>query len=152
MATPSSVWQSKVLGASHIFARLAKGTNFYTPDIRVNNYIGDQQVDPAAAALPDGGAMVAWSSYRQDGSLWGVYARKMTAAGTWPRRRNFWSINIPSATSANLPFAPWPTAMSSSPGCRRGSVLSRAADVYARVFTAAGVPVTGEFLVSSSHQ
>jgi hypothetical protein len=30
------VWQSKLLGASHIFARFAKGTNFYTPDIRVN--------------------------------------------------------------------------------------------------------------------
>ena len=83
------VWQSRVLGTPDIFARLGKGPNFYTGDIRVNTYLKDQQVEPAAAALADGGAMVVWASYGQDGSLWGVYARKVTAAGALAGTQEF---------------------------------------------------------------
>ena len=83
------VWQSSVPGSPDIFARLGKGTNFYTADLRLNNYITDQQVDPAVAALPDGGAMVVWASYGQDGSLWGVYARKVMANGTLAGAQEF---------------------------------------------------------------
>jgi hypothetical protein len=144
------LWQSKLLGASHIFARFAKGTNFYTPDIRVNASISDQQVEPAAAALPDGGVMAAWASYGQDGSLWGVYARKLTAAGAGATAQEFlvnqYTIgnqrkpSVCALANGNVVFA-WVS---------EGERFVASRDIYARVFTAAGVPVTSEFLVNTA--
>ena len=143
------VWQSSVLGTPAVFARLAKGTTFLTSDIRVNNDLKDQKAEPAASALPDGGAMVAWASYGQDGSLWGVYARKVTAAGTLAGAQEF-LVNqytagnqrkpaVCTLANGNVVFA-WVS---------EGERYVQSRDVYARVFTAAGVPVTGEFLVNS---
>lgn len=144
------VWQSSVLGQPAVFARLAKGTSFFTSDIRVNNDLKDQKGDPAAAALPDGGAMVAWSSYGQDGSLWGVYARRMTAAGGLAGAQEF-LVNqyttgnqrhpaVCTLANGNVVFA-WVS---------EGERFVGSSDIYARVFTAAGMPVTTEFLVNSS--
>ena len=142
------VWQSKVLGTPDIFARLAHGTNFFTSDIRVNTYLKDQQVDPAASATLDGGAMVAWASYGQDGGLWGIYARKVTAAGALAGAQEF-QVNkfignqrrpaVCTLAEGNVVFA-WVSD-------KERTAKSR--DVYARVFTTAGVPVTGEILVNT---
>jgi hypothetical protein len=144
------VWQSRVLGTPDIFARLGKGTNFYTNDLRLNNYITDQQVDPAVAALPDGGAMVVWASYGQDGSLWGVYARKVMANGTLAGAQEFlvnqYTIGnqrkpaVCALAGGNVVFA-WVS---------EGERFYSSRDIYARVFTPAGVPVTQEFLVNSA--
>ena len=163
------VWQSKKLGTSAIFARLAKGTNFFTSDIRVNNYLKDQNVDPVATATPDGGAMVAWASYGQGGGKWAIYARKVTATGALagaqefrvneftnssllslnsvPRQPGF-QVNqftgnqrkpaVCTLANGNVVFA-WASSAERSP-------LSQ--DIYARVFTTAGTPVTGEILVN----
>jgi len=145
------VWQSSVLGSPDIFARLGQGTNFYTGDLRLNNYIKDQQVDPAVAALPDGGAMAVWSSFGQDGSLWGVYARKVTAGGAVEGAQEFlvnqYTIGnqrkpaVCALANGNVVFA-WVS---------EAERFYRSRDIYARVFTAAGVPVTGEFLVNSTN-
>ncbi len=87
------VWQSSVSGQPCIYARFARnsakdavsyGTNFYNGDILVNTYGKDQQVNPSVAALPDGSAIITWASYGQDGSMWGVYARKLTPARNRP--------------------------------------------------------------------
>jgi hypothetical protein len=144
------VWQSSVLGSSDIFARLARGTNFFTSEIRVNNNMKDQKVEPAVAALPDGGAMITWASYGQDGSGWGVYARKVTASGALAGAQEF-LVNQYTAGNQRRP------ALCTLAG---GNVVfawvsdqERSAwnsDVYARVFSAAGVPVTAEFLVNSA--
>jgi hypothetical protein len=144
------VWQSSVLGKPAIFARLAKGADFITSDIRVNKNLTDQKAEPAATALPDGGAMVAWSSYGQDGSLWGVYARKVTAAGAVAGAQEFlvnqYTIgnqrkpSVCTLANGNVVFA-WVS---------QGERFVGSQDIYARVFTAAGVPVTGEFLVNSA--
>jgi len=144
------VWQSKVLGSADIFARLAKGTNFFTPEIRVNNWLKDQQVEPAVTALPDGGAMITWASYGQDGSGWGVYARKITAAGVLAGAQEFlvnqYTIGnqrkpaVCTLAGGNVVFA-WVSDQERS---------AWSADIYGRVFTPAGVPVTSEFLINSA--
>lgn len=142
------VWQSKKLGTPAIFARLAKGTNFLTPDIRVNNFLKDQNVDPVATATLDGGAMVAWASYGQNGGKWGIYARKVTASGTLAGAQEFRVSQFignqrrPAActlANGNVVLA-WV-----SDAERSG--LSR--DIYARVFNSAGMAVTGEILVNT---
>lgn len=52
-------------------------------EFQVNTYVAEDQMEPAVALLPDGGFVVAWQSGRsplavspQDGSGWGVYARR----------------------------------------------------------------------------
>ena len=144
------VWQSSTMGKPYIFARLAKGTSFFTSDIRVNSYLKDQLAEPAASALPDGGAMVAWASLGKDGSLWGVYGRKVTASGAVAGAQEFlvnqYTIGnqrtpaVCTLAQGKVVFA-WVS---------EGERFTGSRDIYARVFTAAGVPVTGEFLVSST--
>ncbi len=106
-------------------------------------------MEPAAAALADGGAMVVWASYGQDGSLWGVYARKVTAAGALAGTQEFlvnqYTIGnqrkpaVCALANGDVVFA-WVS---------EGERFVTSRDIYARVFTAAGVPVTGEFLANS---
>jgi hypothetical protein len=81
------VWANEgVLGALHdgygIFARrydvsgVAQGGEF-----RVSTYITDYQAFPAIAMSHDGNFLVAWSSYGQDGSGDGVFARRFDVSG-----------------------------------------------------------------------
>jgi hypothetical protein len=162
------VWQGSVTagGKPYIYARFAKnaakdatsyGTNFYTADIQVNTYAADQQVDPAVAALPDGSAIIAWSSYGQNGSgsMWGVYARRLTAAGTAIAADNggstkqflvtqYTSYNQRNPAVATLAGGNYVIAWVSEQERSFNSV-----DVYARIFTPAGVPVTDEIPIDS---
>jgi subtilisin-like proprotein convertase family protein len=50
-------------------------------EFRVNQYTNDKQVDPQIAMDADGDFVVAWSSYGQDGSGYGVYARRYSKVG-----------------------------------------------------------------------
>ncbi len=49
-------------------------------EFRVNTYTASSQVHPSAAALEDGGFVITWHSYGQDGSDWGIYAQKFSAS------------------------------------------------------------------------
>jgi hypothetical protein len=52
------------------------------PEFRVNTTLGNDQTDPAIAALSDGGFVVVWSDDGgADGSGWGVFAQRFDAAG-----------------------------------------------------------------------
>ncbi len=156
------VWQSSAAGTPDIYARLSAGTiskgakastnygtNFTTIDLRLNTYLPDQQVDPAVAALQDGGAIVTWASYGQDGSLWGVFARKISSKGVLSPAKEF-QVNTYTAYNqrkpavATLANGDYVIAWVSEHERFAGSV-----DIYARVFTAAGAPVTGEMLINS---
>jgi hypothetical protein len=153
------VWQSSVAGTPDIYARLAKGTttaaektygtNFGTIDLRVNTYTKDQQIDPAVAALPDGSAIITWSSYGQDGSMWGVFARKISGKGAFSPAKEFkvnqyTQFNQRKPAVATLANGNYVIAWISEQERFYSSV-----DVYARVFTAAGVPVTDEIAINS---
>ncbi|MBA5776303.1 cadherin-like domain-containing protein, partial [Stappia sp. F7233] len=49
---------------------------------QVNTYTADRQAFPSVAVLSDGGFVVAWESYLQDGSADGVYGQRFNASGT----------------------------------------------------------------------
>jgi uncharacterized repeat protein (TIGR01451 family) len=56
-----------------------------TPDggeFQVNTYTTNYQWLPSVAMDADGDFVIAWESYRQDGSDWGVYAQRYTSDGT----------------------------------------------------------------------
>jgi hypothetical protein len=161
------VWQGSVTagGRPQIYARFANGgaknagaygSNFYTGDILVNTYTADQQVDPAVAALPDGSAVITWSSYEQDGSMWGVYARRLSPKGTAMAEKKGASTKqflvnqytkfnqrnpdvAALGTNGNYVIT-WISEQETSP---------KGVDVYARVFADSGIPLTDEIQVSS---
>jgi len=47
----------------------------------VNTYTTDYQIQPSTTALADGGFVVTWQSWGQDGSYYGVYAQMYDANG-----------------------------------------------------------------------
>jgi hypothetical protein len=51
------------------------------PSFIANSYQTNDQERPAIAATRDGGYVLAWQSFGQDGSRYGIYAQKFTAAG-----------------------------------------------------------------------
>ena len=50
-------------------------------ETQVNTYTSSDQVTPAISALADGGYVVTWQSYYQDGSGYGIYAQRYDADG-----------------------------------------------------------------------
>src|SRR5439155_18537780 len=76
------VWQGGARGFQHINARFLKGDGtFATGDRLVNTYTNNHQIDPAVSVLAGGNVVVTWSSYGQDGSIYGVYAQLFSPTG-----------------------------------------------------------------------
>ena len=78
------VWSGKGPGdVSGIYGRryAADGTAT-TGEFRINTQTAYEQTAPAVAALPDGGALVAWESHgNADGDASGIYMQRFNAAG-----------------------------------------------------------------------
>ena len=51
-------------------------------EFRVNTYTSSDQIYSSVTALADGGFVVTWSSYGQDGSGYGIYGQRYAADGT----------------------------------------------------------------------
>jgi len=76
-------WQGGPIGFQKIYGRFlgVDGTGA-TPDIALSAGDGEHQIDPVAVVLRDGSIVVAWSSYRQDGSAsYDIYARQISSSG-----------------------------------------------------------------------
>ena len=50
-------------------------------EFRANTYIASQQVSPSSVGLNDGGFLITWNSYLQDGDESGVYGQRYNADG-----------------------------------------------------------------------
>jgi len=146
------VWQSSVLGSPDIFARLWKGNKPLTADIRVNAYLVDQQIDPVVDALADGGAIIAWASYGQDGSLWGIYARRFNAAGVAATPKEFLVNQYTQYNQRNPAVATLANGNYVIAWVSEQQRFAASADIYARVFTSGGMPVTDEILLNSGNR
>ena len=51
-------------------------------EFQVNTYTNSLQSTPSVAALPDGGWIISWQSYGQDGHDYGIYAQRYAADGS----------------------------------------------------------------------
>lgn len=151
------VWQGNGLKTYDIYARILTGDgSFLNSDTRVNAYPKDQQSAPAVTASADGGAWVAWQSYGQDGSMYGVYARKISASGKVGANEfqvnQATSFNQRSPALATLSNGNIVVAWISEQERFRSSVNSAGSvDVYARIFDDAGQAVSNEVLINSGN-
>ena len=114
-------------------------------DFRVNTHLPQIQVEPSIASDADGDFVVAWESSLQDGSNLGVYAQRFDAAGA--RRGAEFRVNVTTFRRQS----------GASVAMDDDGVFVVAwqnhendfeSDIRARVYNAAGTPLTGEILVN----
>jgi hypothetical protein len=118
-----------------------------TAEIAVNSATTGDQVSPSVAVLDDGAFVVVWTSNGADGSLFGIRARRFTAAGV-PLSGEL-AVNSTTAGSQVSPRATSAAgagflAIWSGPG------LGDSNEIFARAFDAAGLPLSLEFRVNST--
>ena len=76
------VWQGGASGFQHIYARFLKSDGtFATGDVVVNTYTNNHQINPSVTVLNGGNVVVTWSSYGQDGDMYGVYGQRFSPSG-----------------------------------------------------------------------
>jgi large repetitive protein len=118
-----------------------------TSDFRINTYITTSQYAPTITALTDGGFVVSWSSFGQDGSGSGVYAQRYNAAGGVVGSE--FQVNTYTTSYQNDPAI---TALADG-----GFVVSWTSQdqdgdgygIYAQRYNAAGVAAGSEFRVNT---
>ncbi|MBI3450234.1 MAG: hypothetical protein HY049_15135 [Acidobacteria bacterium] len=117
-------------------------------EFQVNTYTTGYQSRALVAVAPAGNFVVAWDSYRQDGSGLGIFARRFDSAGT-PGGGEF-QVNTYTTSSqlfatvaidANSRFAVAWTDYGHEDGSSSG--------VFARRFDSAGSPLSAEFQVNT---
>ena len=148
------VWQSSDQDGSGagVYARLfdAAGAAL-SGEIRVSQTTAGDQLTPAVAWSPAGSFLVAWASNGQDGSGFGVYARRLSAA-TGQALGNEFLVNV---TTAGSQLAPKIAAQGASFYVVWSGVGASGDtnDVYGRGFAALGAAagaVTGEVRLNGS--
>lgn len=166
------VWQGGEVGSQHIFARFLTSSNtFATSDIRVSGYADGPQVDPQVSVMADGSVMVSYSSVGQDGSMSGIFAQRLSAAGVKVgsefQINQFTNYNqrTPAATvlGNGTYVVAWVSeqqrssySVSANGGdlkwTMEGQQVGSSIDVYARLFDANNVALGNEFLVNTTNK
>jgi hypothetical protein len=117
-------------------------------EFRANSYTTGYQVLSDVAVDPSGNFVVAWASDQQDGSGYGVFARRFNSSGV-PQGPEF-RINTYTTGAQDDPQV----ATDSSGGflvtwASVGQLGSPGEDVFGRRYDAAGTPIGGEFLINT---
>lgn len=145
------VWEHWVNNenASDVFAQVfdLNGTRI-GPIFRVNEYTKDPQISPRVAVAPDGRFVVTWTSYYQDGSGNGVYARQYDSNGNpfgheFQVNRN----NTKSQQESDIQMDKDENFVITWSSAQNGNFD----DIYAQKFLSNGTRVGSEFRVNSEN-
>ena len=117
-------------------------------EFRVNTSTTNDQSNPIVTALNDGGFLVSWTSFGQDGDRWGIYAQRYNASGATVGTE--FRVNT---STTNDQYYPTVTALNDG-----GFLVSWASfgqdgssfGIYAQRYNASGATVGTEFLVNTS--
>jgi hypothetical protein len=158
------VWQGGQQGFQRIYARyLSSGSLWLGPDILVNTFNGNSQVNPVVATLTNGNVVVAWASFNQASptSFQDVYAQMLSPTGgkingEFPVNQ-FTSYNQRNPAIAALSDGRFVMVWVSeqqrvldAQDNTAGLSGTASVDVYARIFSAGGSPAGNEFLVNTT--
>jgi hypothetical protein len=150
------VWQGGKQGFQHIYARFLSSSNtFVTGDVMVNATTNYYQINPVITTLPNGNVIVSWSSFGQDGSMQGIYAQQLTAAGAKVGAEipvnQFTSYNQRTPAIASLSsggfIIVWVSEQQRHVASTNGTIAS--VDIYGRLYNSAAVPLGNEFLINT---
>jgi len=147
------VWMSLLQDGSYsgIFARRfdTAGSPLDTAEFQVNTFSTGYQVEPSVGVADSGDFAVTWMSYDQDGSAWGVFARRFDSSGVALDTAEF-QVNTYTTSSQIAP--------SVGVAGSGGFVVAWTSDgqdgsdggIFAREFDTAGSPLdTTEFQVNT---
>jgi uncharacterized protein (DUF2147 family) len=149
-----AAWQSTGQDgdSSGIYAQRYNASGNQNFEFKVNTYITNNQLNPSVAMDSAGDFVIAWQSYGQDGSFYGIYAQRYNADGSKPSTNggefqvnttvNSRQINpavAVSDASGNFVIA-WQSA-----GGQDGSGYG----IYAQRYNAAGATQGAEFKVNT---
>jgi hypothetical protein len=115
-------------------------------EFAVNQHTTSSQQYATVAMDADGDFVVAWESVVQDGSSYGVYARRYNSAGVAQGDE----FLVPTTTAAVQAAATVAMDDAGNFVIAWGSSHGGSYDIYARRFSAAGAPAGDEFLVNTS--
>ncbi|HZQ46424.1 MAG TPA: hypothetical protein VFC07_05385, partial [Verrucomicrobiae bacterium] len=164
-----AVWQGGKQGFQHIYGAFLASNNVLlnSSDVMINTATNVYQTGAAIAALSNGNAVVAWSSFGQDNAdgLQGVYAQVMSPAGQKVggefQVNQFTPFNQRTPAVAAFPNGNFIIAWVSeqqraslvvaNDGQGTISAANISVDIYAREFDPNGNPLTGEFLVNTDN-
>ncbi|SFE19455.1 DUF4347 domain-containing protein [Nitrosomonas sp. Nm166] len=123
------------------------GVSQKSDEFRVNTFITGEQFDSSITALVNGGFVVSWASYAQDGSSYGIYAQRYNANGV--AQGSEFQVNTHITNSQQNPAI---TALSN--GGFVVSWMSNGQDgsgygIYAQRYDANGVAQGSEFQVNT---
>jgi hypothetical protein len=113
---------------------------------RVNVQGAGDQENPRVTLLPGGGAVCVWQGGQK--GFQHIYARFLSSSNTWltgdvmvNASTNYFQVNpaIATLTNGNVVVV-WASFNEAAPGSMQ--------DVYGRIFSPTGVPLTGEFLIN----
>jgi hypothetical protein len=116
-------------------------------EFRVNSYTTSAHHRPALGADPNGGFVVAWNSYGQDGDTYGILARRYDAAGT-PQGGEF-QVNTYTTGSQSLPVVAADANGNFVVVWTSYSQDGSSFGLFGQVFAAAGTPAGSEFEVNA---
>jgi Ca2+-binding RTX toxin-like protein len=113
----------------------------------VNTTTASEQVNPTIAALADGGFVIAWTAYGQDGSGYGIYAQRYDGSGA--AQGGEFLVN---STATSDQHGPAITALADG-----GFVIAwtsvfqdgNGEGIYAQAYDGSGVAKGGEFLINT---
>ena len=144
------VWVSYSQDGSHngVYGQLYDDNgNKLTQEFRVNTYTTGNQEMPSIASLPNGGFVVVWESYGQDGSNDGIYVQRFDGGGNKigqeVRVNSYTTSDQTLPAVAALPDSGFVVVWQSSgqDGSNDG--------IYGQIFGADGNPVGSEFRVNT---
>jgi hypothetical protein len=147
------VWRGGPLSKQGIFARFLKSGSSSTPvffgeEVEVAPAGTVQNTSPSVVRLSDNSVVIAWSSYGSDGSLFGVQLQRFSGSGeklgSQIQANITTAYNQRSSTLAALASGGFAVAWISE-----NQRFENSADVYARTFSAAGSPLTGEMRLNT---
>jgi hypothetical protein len=122
-------------------AGVAQGGEF-----RVNTTTNDDQMNPAVAVGPSGSFLVTWQSHNQDGSGWGIYAQRYSAAGV--AQGGEFRVNTTTNQNQQDPAVAADGRGDYLVAWQSGS--GSGWDIYAQRYDASGNRLGGEFLVNTT--
>ncbi|MBW4660026.1 MAG: hypothetical protein KME15_15230 [Drouetiella hepatica Uher 2000/2452] len=116
-------------------------------EIDLEPILSDQQ-SSAVAIAPDGSFVVVWESNAQDGSGFGIYAKRYSAAGV-PQGNEF-IVNTTTAENQRNPSVAIDTSGNFVVSWTSDNGVFDGQEVYVRRFGADGTPQTGEIKVNAN--
>jgi hypothetical protein len=138
---------SQSTGSADVFAqRYDAGGAPLGTEFRVNTHTTSRQILTSVDSDPAGNFVMAWSSLGQDGSGWGVFARRYAGTGE-PMGGEFQvnSYTPRQQTGASVAV----DALGNFVVVWYGQTVNAGSDVFARRYSSSGMPLTDEFRVNT---